>query len=277
VKTLPGNIATAIAQGTSTLAYGLRVVRTDGAIFAFTSAMDDALIGGDLYKSSTGLDVSDIEISSGFAVSNLELTTLDDGSTFTHIDVYSGKWKNAAFTLLRYDFTNPTAGQETLLAGTVGDVSVGNGRVTAEFRGLQQYLQQPVGMVTSKTCRARLGDSACTVALGPYTFTGTITSVTSQQVFADSARAQAADYFAEGILTFTSGECAGLSQKVKAHAGGGVFTLSLPMTPAVSVGDAYTITAGCRKRFAEDCIGKFNNVLNFQGEPYIPGTDALSQ
>ena len=33
--------------------------------------------------------------------------------------------------------------------------------------------------------------------------------------------------------------------------------------------------AGCDKRLAT-CIDRFANVLNFRGEPYVPGQDALT-
>lgn len=186
-----------------------------------------------------------------------------------------GVWRNAAFLISRYNWSSPADGTEPLLAGTVGEVELRRNSVVAELRGLQQYLQQTVGNVSSKTCRARLGDSLCTVNLASFTATGTLTSVSSNQVFADSARAEAAGWFDEGVLTFTSGTCAGLKQKVKLFAGG-QFTLSLPMLQAVQVGDGYSVYAGCRKRL-EDCAGKFNNVLNFQGEPHLPGIDALTQ
>ena len=52
-------------------------------------------------------------------------------------------------------------------------------------------------------------------------------------------------------------------------------TLVLAMPAAVQVGDTFSIVAGCRKRL-EDCRDKFDNVLNFRGEPHRPGVDALT-
>jgi uncharacterized phage protein (TIGR02218 family) len=281
VKSPPVNLAAHYLQGTTTLAHLLKITRTDGAVYAFTSADADVTISGAsgnvTYLSAPGMDVSSIAISAGFAVDNLELTTLDDGTTFTRADVLTGKWRNAAFTLSRYNWQAPADGVDVLMAGTVGEVTINRTSVVAELRGLQQYLQQPIGSVSSKTCRARLGDALCTEALGPWTVTGTLTSVTSQQVFTDSTRAEAADYFTEGLITFTSGACAGLSAKVKTHAAGGVLTLALPVILQLVAGDAYSLVAGCRKRLAEDCAAKFNNVINFQGEPHLPGVDALTK
>lgn len=47
------------------------------------------------------------------------------------------------------------------------------------------------------------------------------------------------------------------------------------MPYAIAAGDSYAVTPGCRRRFEEDCKAKFNNVINFRGEPHLPGTDKM--
>jgi uncharacterized phage protein (TIGR02218 family) len=44
----------------------------------------------------------------------------------------------------------------------------------------------------------------------------------------------------------------------------------------VQVGDKLSIYAGCDKR-RETCFTKFNNVINFRGEPDLPGLDAIKR
>lgn len=275
MRTIPIALATHMAQGSTTLAYLLKVTRVDGQVFAFTSSASDILADGVHYRAGPGLDVSGLVTTAGLAVDNLELTTLDDGTTFTRADVLTGKWRNAAFTIARCNARAPGDGVDVVMAGTIGNVALREGHVVAELRGLQQILQQPIGSVSSKTCRARLGDALCTVNLASWTHSASVTAVASNQVFTASGLAQAADYFGEGILTWTSGPSAGLSYKVKTHATVGVLTLMLPPLLTVAVGHAFTIVAGCRKRL-EDCRDKFNNVLNMQAEPHLPGVDALS-
>ena len=285
MKTIPAALAAHLALDTTTLAFLLQITRSDAQVFAFTSALDDVTIAGVTYRSAPGLSVSNIVMAAGIGVDNLELTTLDDGTTFTRQDVLSGIWRNASFQISRYNWASPTDGLEPIMYGTIGNVQLRLGQIVAELRGLQQYLQQPIGNLTSKTCRARLGDSLCTVNLAAYTFTAAVTSVTSSQIFTASALAQAADYFGSGVLTWTGGGNALLSAQVKTHAAGGVLTLSLPMLVPVVVGDTFSIVAGCRKRHdrtaakpagVSDCLDKFNNVPNFQGEPHLPGIDAIT-
>lgn len=276
MKSPPSGLATHYDGRATTLGYLLKITRTDNEVFGWTSADADDVIDGVTYRAAPGLDVTSIEQTSGLSVDALELTTLDDGSTFTRAEILSGVWNNAAFVLAEYNFESPADGVNVLLAGTTGNVKLRTGSVVVELLGLQQYLQQPVGAVTSKTCRARLGDTKCTKSLAAFTHTASVTSVASNQVFTASSLGQAADYFGNGLLTWTSGPSAGLSALVRTFASGGVITLSLPMLLTVEVGHSFSIVAGCRKRLAEDCATKFNNVLNFQGEPHLPGIDQLT-
>jgi uncharacterized phage protein (TIGR02218 family) len=276
MKTIPSGLATHYALQANSLAQALRITRTDAQVFAFTSADRDVTISSVLYQSRPGLAVTSLSLSAGLNVDNLEITTLDDGSVFSQADVLQGRWRNADFVLFEYNWASPSDGINSLMAGTIGEVYLRRGMVVAELRGLQQYLQQPVGNVSTKNCRARLGDSLCTVNLAPFTFTGSVTAVASNQVFTDSTKAQAAEYFTDGSLTWTSGPNAGLKVKVKSFASS-VFTLSLPMLQTVAIGHTFSVVAGCTKRFTEDCKNKFNNVLNFQGEPHRPTVDDITK
>jgi uncharacterized phage protein (TIGR02218 family) len=274
-RTVPTNLAAHYATGQTTLAWGLKITRKDAAVYGFTSHQRDVTVSSVLYKAGPGLDVQSLASSAGMAVDNTELTILPDDTIFTRTDILAGRWDGAAFELFLFNWRTPADGRDVLMAGTLGQVKPQRGAYVVELRGLQQYLQQPVGAVSTKTCRARLGDAACGINLASYTVTGTLTGVTSQTVFTDTARTEADHYFAEGTLTWTSGNNNGLSARVRLYAAD-TFTLAVPALGVVQVGDTYSVHAGCRKRLAEDCLAKFDNVLNFQGEPHRPTVDDLT-
>lgn len=269
-------------SGATTIAWAMKIVRGDDEVFGFTSADRDCddLGDGILYRADLGLDVSSLVSSAGFAVDNAEVTILADGEVFTRADILAGRWDGARWWLYRYNWATPSQGAETYKRGSFGVVQPRPGCYVAEMRGLRQKLQQPIGNVTQPTCRNRLGDAKCGINLtgSPgFTVTGTLTSVTSQQVVRDSARTEAADWFAEGELTLTSGASAGLTVKVKSYAADGTVTLALPLILGAEVGDAYSMIAGCRRRLAEDCVAKFSNAINFNGEPHVPGIDEVTR
>lgn len=271
----------------TTVAEALLIIRADGERYTFTTHdvsfdIDIAPLlgtsGADIVtvEAEQSIDATAIEISAGSAVGNLEISALDDGSIFTADDIAQKRWRNAMFWIFRYNYNavETTDDVEFPLAGTLGEIRLARNRVVVELRGQNQRMKQSVGDATSKTCRARLGDDACGVDLGPYTFTTTVTSVTSKSVFTCSGLAQAADYFSEGEATFDTGNNAGVTEKIRAHATGGVINLVLPMWKTIQVGDALTLIAGCNK--TRTACKTFNNVRRMQAEPDLPGTDQLT-
>ena len=282
MKTIPIALAAHQAGDTTTLAHALRITRSDGQVFAFTSAGRSEPIDGVTYRADQGLTISNIDSTAGFGVDSLELTTLDDGSLFDHADIRAGVWQNAKFLIFRYNWASPADGVEYLLAGIVGNITQQLGTIRAELRGLQQYLQQPLGSVTSKTCRARLadqpspnGNNVCGLSAAAWTDALTITGITDPRRIFTVSTARAVDWFSEGLATFTGGANAGLKAKIKTHSTGGVIELLSPLQRDLVVGDTLSALAGCRKR-RSDCRDKFGNVVNFQGEPDLPGVDALT-
>ncbi|MGI3212890.1 baseplate hub protein [Roseovarius tibetensis] len=110
-----------------------------------------------------------------------------------------------------------------------------------------------------------------------WTRSGVVTEVTDRAVFTaelDEPRATD-DWFAGGVLTWETGANAGRAIEVK---GWGQTTghveLFLPMGYAIAAGDMFRIHPGCDKRL-DTCIDRFANVLNFRGEPYVPGQDVM--
>lgn len=277
MKTIPALLQATYDSSTPTIAAALKITRADATVYAFTTLDESQTIDGVLYVAQ-GLADSSFESAADLSVGNLTLTTQDDGSIFTLRDITGGLWQSARYEAFRYDWTDPTKGKEFLSAGELGQIKMRDGAVEVELRDWRQYLQQPVGEVSSRTCRARLGDVRCKVLLPPLTNTATVTAVTSRSVFASSGLGTARpteDFFGEGELTFTSGPCSGLKQKVKSYTAAGGLTLVLAMPADVVIGNTFSVVAGCRKRLL-DCRDKHNNVLNFRGEPHRPGVDSLT-
>lgn len=274
MKTLPAGLAAHYALSGTTIACFLKVERSDGEILGFSETDEAITISGTVYE--PGLDVSDLAISAGAQVDNLQISaTPDSPDDPVIVDLLAGLWANARFTLFECNWKVPADGINVLRRGWVGNVDTTRGGYSIELRGLKQAWQQNLGAVTTKTCRARLGDEKCRVDLAPWTHDYAVTTATSRHVFTCSAAVEADDYYGEGKATGLTGANAGVSQKVQAFAAG-VFTLSLPMPFAVEVGDTFRFVAGCRLRLLEDCKAKFDNVLNNQSEPHVPGNDLIT-
>lgn len=75
-------------------------------------------------------------------------------------------------------------------------------------------------------------------------------------------------WYAQGVIAFTSGANAG-SRRVIESNNGGSLTLRVPLAFAPSAGDTFSISPGCDHSMAA-CNTKFNNLIHFGGEPYVP-------
>lgn len=278
MKTLGANNTTHVAQEVTTLALCWKCTREDGQIFGFTSHDRDVSVSGVVYKAATGFSASQLQWNSDLAVDNLEVLGALDSSAITEDDLRAGIWDFALVEIFMVNYASPTDGPIKQTKGRLGEVRRGRTSFSGELRGLAQALQQQHGRSYSPACDADLGDARCGVDLGPLTVSSTITGLgaSPRRVFADSTRSEADGYFDAGKITFMTGANAGFSIEVKSYVlTGGVVTAQLPLPYDVSIGDSYEMTPGCLKRLDEDCLDKFNNVINFRGFPHLPGLDQL--
>lgn len=255
----------------TTLAYLVKITRTDGVVKGFTSFDRNLIVDGVTYKADGAMTPSALQSTSGLATDNLEITGILNSSDITESDIEAGFYDHARVDVYVCNWADLTQGTLQLRRGWIGQILESSGHYVAEMRGLHDLLQRPVGAYYTPECRYDLGDSSCTVNVTALTVTGVVTAVTDKETFVDSSRTEADGLFNYGKLTWTSGANTGQAMEVKNWDGAGlVFTLWLPMPKAIQVGDAYTVVQGCDKRFTT-CGTKFSNAVNFGGFPYVPG------
>jgi uncharacterized phage protein (TIGR02218 family) len=148
----------------------------------------------------------------------------------------------------------------------------------AELRGLTEALNRPMGRVCQKPCTAVLGDAQCRFDLtqaGYRTELEVATVEDARRFVWDELPGFAPEWFARGRLDVLDGPAAGLWAMIKFDRttdAGRVIETWEPIRGAIASGQRVRLTAGCDRRF-ETCRLKFNNVLNYQGFPDIPGED----
>lgn len=276
MKTISAALATHLAGEVTTLATCWKATLSDGTVFGFTNHTDDLTVSAQIYRASTGQSATAIASNSDLAVDNLDVIGFLDSSVITEADINAGRWDYASIEIFQVNYADLTQGTLKQRAGRLGEIRLSRSEFIAELRGLAQNLQQIIGQIYSASCRADFGDARCGLTLASYTFSGTVTTGASTRVFTDSGRGEASDYFGAGKVTWVTGANAGYSMEIKSFAAG-VFTLQLPMAQTITAGDTYTASAGCRKRFDTDCKTKFSNVVNFRGEPHVPGNDQMAK
>lgn len=273
MKTISSELSAHLASEVTTLATCWKVTQTNGTVKGFTDHDSDLVVGSVTYMASTGFNPSAISHNADMALDHLDVAGMLDSASLTEADILAGLYDFAEIEIFQVNYADLTQGTLKLRRGWLGEVSVNKGRFVAEVQGLTQRLTKTIGELYSPSCRAELGDAKCTVNLTSFTDTGTVTAVTDNRRFEASGLSEAAGFFTFGKISFTSGLNNGLSMEVKAYEPGGI-ELALPMPYTVQVGDGFSIVAGCDKSFAT-CVQRFNNAVNFRGEPHVPGTVRL--
>lgn len=273
MKTLTTNLKQHLEGDLLTLATCWKITRADGVVLGLTDHTQDLLVEGLTYRAAEGGRSGAVMTRSGLAVDDLEIEGVLSSSAITEEDVQAGRYDGAAIEVFQVNYQAPVEGRLILRRGHMGEIRLLGGQYVAEIRGMMQSLAQVTGELYSSSCRARLGDGRCGVNLAGFSHSGSVTSVATAARFSDSTIAEASGWYSGGVLTFTSGANAGIAAEVKEHYQKEMI-LSLPMGKTVTAGDAFTLVAGCDKRFAT-CREKFDNAVNFRGEPHVPGMDKM--
>lgn len=268
-----------LAAGVTTLCWCWKLTRCDGVVLGFTDHDEDIVCNGVTYLAATGLSAGEAQTEAGYAVTGMAIAGAFSSDALSEADLIAGVYDGAAVEMYRVNWADPTV-YGLVRKGWLGEVHQGRTAFSAEMRGLMQALNQNIGRSFCYLCDATVGDTRCGIDLTatPYQGSGTITAVTDNRRFSVSGLADfSTGWFGGGKLVWTSGACKGLSGEVKRH-GTGAATVTLELWQAasasVAVGDAFTVTAGCDKKFST-CKTKFANAANHRGFPYMIGNDAV--
>ncbi len=270
-------LASAQAAGSTTLAWCWKATRRDPSlpILAVTTCARDLYFDGVLYLSKNGFNPKAISQEASAAVVNTEVEgALSD--EITELDFEAGLWDGCTVEMFEVNYRSLSDGAMRLATFTMGDIKVTRSAFNAEMRGLTQRLQKTVGRLVTKGCPWVFGSispdnftPACNKDLGPLTVMSALTGVVDRRTFSDSSRTEADDWFGAGVITI-NGESLEISSY---NAATKTFVTYLPLLSSPAIGDTYTLTPGCRKRFTEDCRTKWANTPNHGGFEHLPGPD----
>ena len=249
-----------------------RVERKDGAGIAFTTHDRELLSEGDAYRAAPGMVPAAVTRSLGLEPHSGEARGVMSADALEAGDLALGRWDGAGVRLTAVDWQASDVETIQLLGGEIGSVSIDGESFTADLRGAAARLEEPVCPATSAECRAHFGDKKCRVDLAGRTVSARVVSANDGELVVDQALD---DRFVLGRLRFMSGANCGLTNVVLAVSGAGMTLRDLPRAP-VEAGCRVELREGCDKRF-ETCVSRFQNAVNFRGEPHLPGTDLLTR
>lgn len=257
----------------------VKVTTESGDVFGYTDHDMPLTVSGIIYVPAPGLVRGNMSVSSTEQVSNQEFSTawIDAPEE----DLLAGKFDNAKIDVLLCSWKQPNLGAFVVNSGNLGQIQWTSDGFSADVLGFMRVLQRSINFLVTGTCRHQLFSQydsqhigACTLNSVSYTKTSTVASITTDKLIITAASANlwgTTGTATNGILTWTSGLNNGLKREVKNYTvSGATATIEffLPTDYDISNGDAFSLTAGCDKKF-DTCKSKFNNVINFGGFPHI--------
>lgn len=137
-----------------------------------------------VYQALGGYTPSAVDTALGWDSQNQNLQAILDTPAITEADLDKGLYDFARLECFIVDYTDlPTTLTENpakrilLYRAILGKVTRTNNRYTFEARGFEYLLNNKIGAVTSKFCRAKFGDNFCKVNSANYTYNLSVATV----------------------------------------------------------------------------------------------------
>lgn len=277
MRALPEALATHLEQTSTTTCHAWRLTRTDGLVLGFTEHDRDLEFDGMVFSAATGFRASEVETGLGLEADAADVAGAFSASAISADDLVLGRYDGARVETFLVNWQSP--GDHVLLSTRqLGEVRTAGEAFTVELRSLAAGLDQPHGRLYGRRCDADLGDARCTkdISSAPFSLSGTIVAISDEMTLIVSGlEDRPAGWFSHGRVRFLDGLLAGVSADISSHtveAPGARLALWSPLARLPEPGDQLAVSAGCDKAF-ETCSAKFGNGLNFQGFPYLPGSD----
>jgi uncharacterized phage protein (TIGR02218 family) len=240
---------------------------TNGDQLRLTNYNEDINIKDYKYIAESIFTYKSIEKSSELLAGKNEICGIICDKYFKRQDIINGKLNDAYIEIFLINTNHLDNGKLILNQGYVSNIKIIDNKFIANISSLKNKFNNKITNSFSQNCRAKFCDKDCSLYEENYKFYGTISKVLSNNTLFDAERNEENFYFNFGEITFISGNNTGLCFQVKNFKNGEI-ELNLPSIYKLAVGDTYAIIAGCDKNFSS-CVTKFNNALNFRGEPYI--------
>ena len=262
----------------TTLCYCWRLTRRDGAVMGFTDHDRTLTVDGALFEPEAGFTASEARSALGPGIDSAEVDGALSSDKVSEADIADGLYDGASVETLIVNWREP-AQFSILKRETIARITRSDGQFVAELEGPGRALDFVRGRTIQRHCSAELGDARCKVnlAAGGFTGSGEVVSLSGlDTVVVAGLDGFEQGWFANGVLTWTSGERSGQAERVidfRHEAIGPILVIWPAVSTQPQPGDQFSIVAGCDKSFAT-CRAKFSNSLNFRGFPHLPGNDS---
>ena len=276
MKNITNDLKSVFENETTNIVKCWKITFKDDTNLAFTTNDENFLYKNVLYNSLSANDVDNIKSNIDIKEDNFEIINIISSNLINKNDILNGKYDSAKVEIFLLDTQNLDKGKVVLLSGKISNIELKDDIFTVKVAGLKDEINKTIGEKYSPLCRCNFCDSKCKLNKNNFTFSGTITNIIDEVSFITNNEiilSKSSGYFDYGIIEFTSGNNIGQKMEIKQY-NNGQFILQLNLPKNLAIGDTFNVIAGCNKEFST-CCDKFNNAINFHGEPHLPGMNIL--
>lgn len=291
---MPRNVSadfkTILASEDMVLATCIRIKKADGTKIGFTTnnvAFTYTFItntdgeGATDYTPIASFDPSSIASSSDYSVDNLELIGVIDSSYITEQDIEANFYQGCEVVIFKVCPENLAAGEMIEKIGTIGNITLKEGRYVFELLSRSSYLKRNIGRITSPTCTIKkFCNALCKLTEASYTHAGHISSAwvfgSTQFDISFTSYTPTVGNFVNGLIRISRTIVYEREIKKITDNGDGTYRAVVREGfPFALSADAISIVEGCDRTFATCSGSRMNNAVNFRGEPHLPGNDQI--
>lgn len=274
------------------LCWRITLVTIANRVYRFTDAAESLFFpDGEKFQAMDGMEGSAQQRKDNFKGINRDTRGVISDSQITDEDLQRGIFQGAYIEEYLVDTRLAGIGPINVTQYWVRGVSFDGAEWSLEVDGTTSQFDGPVGDFWGKMCRVEVfsdGNGKCNVSSFLFrnnALIGTVINDRSEFEFTNGAPLwQENDFGQDGWCTFVTGLNVGATIRIKQY------TISDPATLAtvelqarapftITSGDLIELLPGCNKRTGPfgHCFERFNNIANYQGEPFIPGGDATQK
>ena len=252
------------------------IERLDGTVIRFAESDEPLLVGGDTYAVVPGLALSAIKHTANGETPSCEINAVHgSGGVFDSEDIDIGLFDGAKVRVYVVDRANLSR-KGRVFNGSISTIQYDpiERSLNLQCKGPSANSRIVMTQKRSPMCRTDLFSSLCQLDKTDFDVSTTVARVVDAFTFTVTGPlAQADGYFNQGVAVTADGVAIEVAKWVQSTQ---AITTYLPKSRVLSVGLGLTLYPGCDKTIAT-CKAKFNNTINFQGEPHFNGTAAAAQ
>ncbi|OJV14113.1 MAG: hypothetical protein BGO27_01335 [Alphaproteobacteria bacterium 33-17] len=236
--------------------------------FYYTTYDQDILVADIVYKSQSGLSIGTVHNQiDTYATASINGSINDE--CINEEDILYGSFDNAKISIKLCDYSHKTI-IKNIFTGIIPSISYDNNIFKADINGIGCQLDKKIMDTYTPFCRTNFGSKECGVDINKYSYNANIVKIIDSSNFV----VHLDSYKPSGFFNFGTLKHQDKIWEIKSFHNN-IVTTNLPI-PNLNIDDSIILFEGCSKRF-ECCVSKFNNALNFRGEPHIPGIQEILQ